>query len=1381
MEIYVSDFNSDGLKDMMVVCKNGYHIFKNNGGTKGADGIVRISFSRFGPFTGSINADSDGDINRAGDFNGDGLLDIITRRGAEWCLYLGTGTLSLSSHFNKIVLTNIEARDEEEAKDDEKDDCIVTDFDHDGKSDIIIYNATYRESTVTWYKSNGTSFTKNRTVTPNDIEYYYKGHSAVGDFDGDGREDLFIYSSDFFNSGKDPGKGFVYGCFNKDYDANLLKKISSGINRYGGSNTNTVEIKYQPLTCPETPDGKDFYQKGNTAKYPVADLLAPLYAVSKTIAAAGERRETDYSYAGGKVHLTGRGFLGFEEITAKNDTRNVKIKTTTVYDYEKCLPERQIAVTSTTDDKMISTVENTFTNTKSGKIYTSVLNKTIETNHLNTLSKTTEYLNYDAQGNLTQSKITQGGLTIEENTVFAQKGAWAWGANKPVFITTVYKQTDGDTHTRKRSFDYDTQGRITNDTIDPDDDNELVTLYSNYDVFGNLQTITTKTKVMDESGSYSDVSRTVTATYTPSGRFLHTKENPPGETTTFEWDEKRGVLNSVTDYYNRKTAYGYDNFGRLKLTVYPDGNKTVNTLQWAGEISGKPYNAKYYRYCETSGQSPVWTWHDASDREIRTDSYGLNGKKISVNTQYNSNGKVFRIREPYFADVYTPEGWAVEYEYDEFGRTAKITTNAGTTGYTYSGLTTTVSSPAETRKTTINQAGWVVEEETNGKKVNFTHYASGLVKSATPEGGTGSIEMNYDLQGNRISIKDPDAGIVESRYDGFGQLSRSSQKVHINAPEEVKTTHIYHADGRLDYTKTEGKETNLVTYEYDANMRVETILQNNHRQTFTYDDLDRVTNVKEEIDSRVFEHQTSYDAFGRVARETFPSGYYTINKYDKYGFLTSVKDNSARLIRQIIDENAKGQVTQEKRGGQTTKYTYDKRGFMTYALFSNIPDLTSIGYAYDGKGNLSSKTLTGASNQQTARYTYDSNNRLTDWVYSSPMYATTGENGQPVYTTQRHHVTYDATTGNITAKSDLNGYVMTYGENGKPHALTSIADRPDVFPSDNLAAAYTDFKKLKSLTEGNKRYSLTYGVDGQRRKSVYEIDHVAEQTKYYTGNYEEVTEKDGNIRKIHYLHGAVFIDNSTKEDEFYYVYVDNIGSLTALVNEDGTVAEHYAYDPWGNRLNPKDWRERDARSVRKLSRGFTMHEHIDRFGIINMNGRVYDPLTSQFLSPDPYIQAPADWVNYNRYAYCMNNPLSYIDPSGEIAWFVPVIIGAVIGGTSGAIIGHSKDAKGWDMVGYIAGGAVIGGLSGGAASGVSALGGAAWWAGATAGAVGGAGFNGLVTSWDAGAMLKGAGIGALSGFVGGGLGSAIGGGWGAFAGGAAGAGRHAHGPQGHGH
>jgi len=47
-----------------------------------------------------------------------------------------------------------------------------------------------------------------------------------------------------------------------------------------------------------------------------------------------------------------------------------------------------------------------------------------------------------------------------------------------------------------------------------------------------------------------------------------------------------------------------------------------------------------------------------------------------------------------------------------------------------------------------------------------------------------------------------------------------------------------------------------------------------------------------------------------------------------------------------------------------------------------------------------------------------------------------------------------------------------------------------------------------------------------------------------------------------------------------------------------------------------------------------------------MNGRVYDPATAVFMSPDPFVQAPGNWLNFNRYGYCMNNPTKYTDPSG---------------------------------------------------------------------------------------------------------------------------------------
>ena len=52
------------------------------------------------------------------------------------------------------------------------------------------------------------------------------------------------------------------------------------------------------------------------------------------------------------------------------------------------------------------------------------------------------------------------------------------------------------------------------------------------------------------------------------------------------------------------------------------------------------------------------------------------------------------------------------------------------------------------------------------------------------------------------------------------------------------------------------------------------------------------------------------------------------------------------------------------------------------------------------------------------------------------------------------------------------------------------------------------------------------------------------------------------------------------------------------------------------------------------------------FGLINMNGRLYDPYLQRFLSPDNVVQDPLNAQSYNRYSYCLNNPLMYTDPSG---------------------------------------------------------------------------------------------------------------------------------------
>ena len=104
---------------------------------------------------------------------------------------------------------------------------------------------------------------------------------------------------------------------------------------------------------------------------------------------------------------------------------------------------------------------------------------------------------------------------------------------------------------------------------------------------------------------------------------------------------------------------------------------------------------------------------------------------------------------------------------------------------------------------------------------------------------------------------------------------------------------------------------------------------------------------------------------------------------------------------------------------------------------------------------------------------------------------------------------------------------------------------------------------------------------------------------------------------------------------------------------------------------------------------------LDAFGLINMNGRVYDPVIARFLSPDNYVQSPTSSQGFNRYSYCLNNPLVYTDPSGEI--LVPILIGAAIGVITNGINNTVNDQPFFQGAGRAA---IIGGISGAFAYGI---------------------------------------------------------------------------------
>ena len=100
-----------------------------------------------------------------------------------------------------------------------------------------------------------------------------------------------------------------------------------------------------------------------------------------------------------------------------------------------------------------------------------------------------------------------------------------------------------------------------------------------------------------------------------------------------------------------------------------------------------------------------------------------------------------------------------------------------------------------------------------------------------------------------------------------------------------------------------------------------------------------------------------------------------------------------------------------------------------------------------------------------------------------------------------------------------------------------------------------------------------------------------------------------------------------------------------------------AYDPFGARRKA-DWtRSLNSSEIAtladdlklKVSRGYSDHEHLDRAGFVHMNGRVYDPRTGRFLSPDPIVEDPAFSQSWHSYSYVANSPLSLADPTGLFA------------------------------------------------------------------------------------------------------------------------------------
>ena len=187
----------------------------------------------------------------------------------------------------------------------------------------------------------------------------------------------------------------------------------------------------------------------------------------------------------------------------------------------------------------------------------------------------------------------------------------------------------------------------------------------------------------------------------------------------------------------------------------------------------------------------------------------------------------------------------------------------------------------------------------------------------------------------------------------------------------------------------------------------------------------------------------------------------------------------------------------------------------------------------------------------------------------------------------------------------------------------------------SVSFTYPAFNKVSHISEPDtpKDMYFTYGPENSRKKVEYYTDTTLQYTRYYSGSCEmtEFTGGNTDVRKVYYIAGgtAAWVKENGQAN-LHYFHTDHLGSITAITDANKNLEARYSYDAWGNRRDTDTWELTDTTSDVFTSRGFTGHEHIDEFNLINMNGRVYDPTIGQFLSPDKYIQFPGYTPGFNR-------------------------------------------------------------------------------------------------------------------------------------------------------
>lgn len=1006
-------------------------------------------------------------------------------------------------------------------------------------------------------------------------------------------------------------------------NSSLTPDLITQINHGQGSVTT---INYDSLT------NSAVYSVDGGNIYPTLNLIGPMFVVSgyQTSDGVGGMSAVSYFYTGLKTTLTGRGMCGFRQIEITDHSTGIKTKT----DYRQDFPYKTLPLQKEvrlSDGTLISKEVNTWNQIQysAGNYFVYLDQNLKETYDLQGNLLYTANINndFDSFGNTTTMNITRsdGWNETSTNTYLNDTTNWIIGRLTNSTVTKYSNYVPAQT--RNASFSYDaTTGVLLTENIEPNDPYLHLTKSYTYDMYGNT---------LQKTISGSNVTNRVeSSTYDARGQFPTSTTNTLGQTATTLYSSVFASVVSMTDANGLVASFEYDGFGRTTYEHKPDG--THKRILYLSDTN-MPAGAVYFVRVDESAKAPQITYYDMLDREIEKRVLGFSGQWIVVKTAYNSLGQVAQTSEAFFLGA-TNILWTT-YQYDLLGRQTQMTVPGNRiTSTVYNGLTTLVTNPlSQTSQMTKNSLGKTISVTDHlGAQITYGYDNFGNLISVT-DPNNNVVSMQYDVRGNKLSLTDSDTGTSTYTYDALGQLI-SQTDANGNS-----INFSYDSLGRL----TQRNSSNgTASWQFDnmphaIGKLTASISETGQSQNFSYDNYGRLEQMAVYIPEVNYlgSITRSYDNFGRVDTLVYPTGFSVRNNYNANGYLESVErlDNN-QIIWQALTQNARGQLEQFSFGN----------GLLTNRIFDNttgyLTDIQAVGvqnlkFTFDPIGNLTQRR--DLARNLTENFVYDGLNRLT----SSQVV------GQAANT-----VTYD-NIGNISSMSNVGNYL--YNGSGA-HALTSISGltnhkysydlNGNLVESDDSAFAYDAFNKATVVKTPDSYTSSSYDADHNlylQQTQVYSTG--INRTKIYFGGIFEMEEANGVQKMSHYIQAgnaafAIF-EIGTKDKRMLYLHKDHLGSIQSISDDLGNIVEVQSYDSWGNKRDPNTWTQ-SAPSTSQIDRGFTGHEHMLGTNFVNMGGRIYNPAIGRFLTPDPYVQAPENLQNLNRYSYVLNNPLSYTDPSG---------------------------------------------------------------------------------------------------------------------------------------